>query len=112
MRPCELGFPCPHRVFGEEDVLCIHPYVLSNCPRDMGFSTVEDITCPLDYDGTDFGYLLELASEYDTSEWKEVISRLSVHLGRSYDHYRYRMRERAACLVWREYYRNRSEGSL
>ncbi len=113
MKPCEMGFMCPHRAYGEEDVICIHPYTLTDCPSDVGFPLIENITeCPLDYEGTDFGYLMELASVYDPSEWKEVMSRLSVHLDRSYDQYRHRMRERAACLAWREYYENRSEGPL
>lgn len=84
MKPCDLGFPCPHKVVGEEGDVCIHPYVPSDCPRHGDFSYTEDILCPIDYRGTEFGVLMDLASEYPPEEWSEIVRRMSVHLDRSY----------------------------
>ena len=49
MKPCDLGFPCPHLVYGEEGDVCIYPYVLSDFPKDGDFSYTEDILCPIDF---------------------------------------------------------------
>lgn len=113
MKPCDLGFPCPHLVYGEEGDVCIHPYVLSDFPKDGDFSYTEDILCPIDFSRTEFGILMDMASEYGPESWSEVIHRLSVHLDRSYEdsYIHQRIRRELAEAAWKDYLELRGRDS-
>lgn len=119
--PCRLGLKCIHLVDDDDgEPCCIYPWTLGTLTEERfeadatSCDEMPSCECKLVEKGSDLEYLLEMADEYNPEEWKNLMNRLSVHLGRPYEASASRHKRIAETKqqLWAEYWaeRSRDEG--